>query len=144
MAAGAPSNVTTNTKDWISLAQRIQAIAQTGLAYATGPYDVERYQELSAIAASMIAGPEPERIALAAELFAAEQGYATPRVDVRAAVFDGNRLLLVRCPSPEFCPSRSDSYSTVCAIPKPQPHSTEWPKSRRSRRLGVEIATPPP
>jgi hypothetical protein len=45
MAAGAPSNVTTNTKDWISLAQRIQAIAQTGLAYATGPNDVERYTE---------------------------------------------------------------------------------------------------
>lgn len=82
--------------DWNSLAQRIQAIAQTGLAYAMSPYDVERYTELSAIAASMIAGPEPERIALAAELFAAGQGYATPRVDVRAAVFDANRLLLVR------------------------------------------------
>lgn len=82
--------------EWHSLAQRIQAITQTGIAYATSPYDVERYSELSAIAASMIAGPEPERIAIAAELFAAEQGYATPRVDVRAAVFEENRLLLVR------------------------------------------------
>ena len=86
----------TSANQWHLLAQRIQAIAQTGLAYAAGPYDVERYHELSAIAASMIAGPETERIALAKELFAAEQGYATPRVDVRAAVFDGNRLLLVR------------------------------------------------
>jgi ADP-ribose pyrophosphatase YjhB (NUDIX family) len=85
-----------NTTEWHSVAQRIQAIAQTGLAYATSPYDEERYSELSAIAASMIAGPEPNRIALAAELFAAEQGYATPRVDVRAAVFEENRLLLVR------------------------------------------------
>ncbi len=96
MAAGAPNNVTTNTNPWNSLAQRIQAIAQTGLAYATSPYDVERYTELSTIAASMLAGPEPERIALAEEWFAREHGYATPRVDTRAAVFNQNRLLLVR------------------------------------------------
>jgi hypothetical protein len=80
--------VKTNTNEWHTVVQRIQAIAQTGLAYATSPYDVERYGELSAIAASMIAGPEPERIELATELFATEQGYATPRVDVRAAVFE--------------------------------------------------------
>ena len=86
----------TNTNTWNSLAQRIQAIAQTGLTYATNPYDVERYGELSTIAASMSAGPEPERVALAAELFAASHGYATPKVDVRAAVFQDNRLLLVR------------------------------------------------
>ena len=88
--------VETNTNEWNSIALRIQAIAQTGLAYATSPYDAERYHELSAIAASMIAGPEPEKIALAAELFAVQHGYATPRVDVRAAVFIENRLLLVR------------------------------------------------
>ena len=95
----------TNTNEWHSIAQRIQAIAQTGLAYATSPHDVDRYSELSAIAASMIAGPEPERIALAAELFAAGQGYATPRVDVRAAVFKENRLLLVR--------ERADGFWTL-------------------------------
>ena len=30
---------------WTSIAQRIQAIAQTGLAYAINPHDVERYRE---------------------------------------------------------------------------------------------------
>ena len=83
-------------KDWTSLARRIHAIAQTGLTYATSPYDVERYGELAGIAAEMIAGPEPERVALAARLFAAEHGYATPKVDVRAAVFRDDRVLLVR------------------------------------------------
>jgi ADP-ribose pyrophosphatase YjhB (NUDIX family) len=82
--------------NWISIGQRIQAIAQTGLTYARDPYDVERYGELSAIAAAMIAGPEPEKITLASHWFAAEAGYATPKVDVRAAVFQDNRLLLVR------------------------------------------------
>ncbi|MCU1236725.1 MAG: hydrolase [Candidatus Solibacter sp.] len=81
---------------WISLAQRIQAIARTGLTYAAGPYDVERYGELMAIAAGMIAGPERERIALADCLLAAEAGYATPNADVRAAVFEDDGVLLVR------------------------------------------------
>jgi len=82
--------------EWNLVAQRIQAIAQTGLTFATNSYDVERYTELATIAASMIAGPEPERILLCAERFATSQGYATPKVDVRGAVFEQNRLLLVR------------------------------------------------
>jgi ADP-ribose pyrophosphatase YjhB (NUDIX family) len=44
----------------------------------------------------MIAGPEPEKIALATRLFGSDRGYATPKVDVRAAVFQDDRLLLVR------------------------------------------------
>jgi ADP-ribose pyrophosphatase YjhB (NUDIX family) len=97
--------VNTQTDIWNSLAQRIQAIAQTGLTYATSPYDVERYTELSAIAATMSAGPEPKRIALATQLFAAGHGYATPKVDVRGVVFQGRRLLLVR--------EREDGYWTL-------------------------------
>lgn len=80
----------------ISIAQRIQAISQTGIAYAQTAYDIERYTELSEIAAALIAGPEPLKTTLARELFAAEAGYATPKVDVRAAVFQEGRVLLVR------------------------------------------------
>jgi ADP-ribose pyrophosphatase YjhB (NUDIX family) len=82
--------------NWISIAQRIQAISQTGIAYAQSAYDIERYKELSEIAAALIAGPEPLTVALAKELFAAEAGYATPKVDVRGAVFQNGRVLLVR------------------------------------------------
>jgi ADP-ribose pyrophosphatase YjhB (NUDIX family) len=85
-----------NSNAWIQIAQRIQAIAQTGLNYAVSPYDVERYGELSAIAAAMIAGPQSQDIDRASLVFAAERGYATPKVDVRAAVFQEDRLLLVR------------------------------------------------
>ncbi|MCC6588106.1 MAG: NUDIX hydrolase [Bryobacterales bacterium] len=82
--------------DWISIAQRIQAIAQTGISYSQNAYDLERYTELAEIAAGMMAGEEAEAVALAKELFAAERGYGTPKVDVRAAVFQDGRLLLVR------------------------------------------------
>jgi hypothetical protein len=56
---GYSGGLKSNTNDWHSVARRIQAIGQTGLAYATSAYDVERYGELSAIAAPMIAGPHP-------------------------------------------------------------------------------------
>ena len=82
--------------NWIYIAQRIQAISQTGIAYAQNAYDLERYTELSEIAAALIDGPEPQSVALARQLFAAEAGYATPKVDVRGAVFQNGRVLLVR------------------------------------------------
>ena len=86
-----------NDPFWLQLAQRLQAIAQTGLAYCRDPFDAERYGAIRAVASEIMAhggnaGP-PSAIAA---FFAAETGYATPKVDVRAAVFDGERLLLVR------------------------------------------------
>ena len=81
---------------WLGWARRIQALAQNGLAYTEGVFDRERYTELRAIAAQMMAAyadGDPERIE---GLFAREEGYATPKVDVRAAVFRGDTLLLVR------------------------------------------------
>ncbi|HEY3841114.1 MAG TPA: NUDIX hydrolase [Bryobacteraceae bacterium] len=84
------------TLSWINIAQRLQSIAQTGLTYAQDPYDRERYEEIAGIAMSMFAGGQPEHIQLAAKLFADETGYATPKVDVRAAIFRDGKILLVR------------------------------------------------
>lgn len=81
---------------WLRLGERVQAIAQTGLTYARDPYDRERYEELRRIAVELLADglgapPDEVRVALAAGL-----GYPTPKVDVRAVVFRGDELLLVR------------------------------------------------
>src|SRR5690242_18183616 len=64
--------------------------------YAQDPYDRERYEELQRLSASMLAGPEPARVELAAGLLECERGYATPKVDVRGAVFENGKLLLVQ------------------------------------------------
>jgi ADP-ribose pyrophosphatase YjhB (NUDIX family) len=77
-------------------AQRIQALSQTGLTYATDPYDRARYEELREIAAEMLAatlGAAPLELL---GLFRAEAGYATPKVDVRGVVIRDDRVLLVR------------------------------------------------
>jgi len=78
-------------------AQRLQAIAQNGLTYARDPFDVERFLQVRQIAAEMLASgsaetPTESLIAL----FKTNFGYATPKVDVRAAVFQDERILLVK------------------------------------------------
>lgn len=72
------------------------ALAQNGLTYAEGEFDRERYHELQQIAAEMLAALADAPPAVLAPLLAAEAGYATPKVDVRAAVFHEGKLLLVR------------------------------------------------
>ena len=83
--------------DWLTWARELQAIAQTGLAFSRDPYDRERYEALRALAANMFAARTDAPVDRIAHLFAGETGYATPKIDVRAAVFDrAERLLMVR------------------------------------------------
>lgn len=78
-------------------ARRLLALAQTGLHYATSPFDNERYDEIARIAHSQIAEIGSLHASEVAELFAYESGYANPKLDVRCAVFDKRgRILLVR------------------------------------------------
>jgi ADP-ribose pyrophosphatase YjhB (NUDIX family) len=88
--------VTAERPAWLRFAERVQAIAQTGLAYARDPYDRERYQELRGIAVEMAASGLGLPAAKVEVAFASGLGYPTPKVDVRAVVFRGDELLLVR------------------------------------------------
>ena len=83
--------------DWLRWAREIQATAQTGLAFAKDPYDIERYLGLRDLAVRILAAHTGVAPAVVAELFAGDTGYATPKLGVRGAVFDGSgRILLVR------------------------------------------------
>jgi len=81
---------------WLEWAREIQALAQTGLHYSHTEYDHERYQRLSDLAAEMISANSDVGITPLVGLLRAQIGYATPRVDVRAAVFLDGKLLMVR------------------------------------------------
>lgn len=81
---------------WLGWAKRLQAIAQTGLTYASDKFDIERYRAVREIAAEMMAQGSQGDIATIRGLFAAQAGYATPKVDVRGVVFRENRILLVK------------------------------------------------
>jgi ADP-ribose pyrophosphatase YjhB (NUDIX family) len=83
------------TPNWLLWAREVQAAAQTGLAFAGNPYEIERYEALQALAARMMAEAAGEDYALVHSAFSAQKGYATPKVDVRAALFRDNEVLLV-------------------------------------------------
>jgi ADP-ribose pyrophosphatase YjhB (NUDIX family) len=81
---------------FIDLGRRLLAIAQTGLHFGEGEYDRERYHEVAAIAADLIAqatAGDPQKIL---DTWFVEEGYATPKIDVRGAAFRDGRVLLVR------------------------------------------------
>lgn len=81
---------------WIAWARRLQAIAQTGITFATDQYDIERYEQVRAIAAEIAAAQSGTDLDLVRALFAHDSGYTTPKVDVRAACFRDGAILLVR------------------------------------------------
>jgi ADP-ribose pyrophosphatase YjhB (NUDIX family) len=77
-------------------AVELAAMAQNGLVYGTDRYDLARYERIRSMAAellALLAGAEAEPFRRA---LAAEAGHATPKVDVRGALFEDGRVLLVR------------------------------------------------
>lgn len=84
------------TTQWLDWAQRLQAIAQTGLTYAKDPFDIERYGQIREIAAQMMAAGSGDDLEMIRGLFNDQAGYTTPKVDVRGVVFRDNKILLVR------------------------------------------------
>jgi ADP-ribose pyrophosphatase YjhB (NUDIX family) len=87
------------TSRWLQWARRIQAHAQNGIAYTQNPFDAERFTALRDLAAEIISAASSEPFELVRDLLQAEEGparYATPKVDVRGAVFQDGKILLVR------------------------------------------------
>jgi ADP-ribose pyrophosphatase YjhB (NUDIX family) len=85
-----------NLPRWLAWAREIQALAQTGYHYSENDYHRQRYRRLSEISAEIVSAGSGLDMQPLVGIFNAQTGYATPRVDVRAAVFRDGRLLLVR------------------------------------------------
>lgn len=81
---------------WLEWAKRIQAIAQTGLHYSNSEFDKQRYEQLNEIAAEIFATQCEESYIKIKGIFDEQTGHATPRIDVRGAAFQNNKVLLVR------------------------------------------------
>ncbi|MBN1231266.1 MAG: NUDIX hydrolase N-terminal domain-containing protein [Anaerolineales bacterium] len=84
-----------NPPQWLLWAREIQALAQTGLEYAENQYQVDRNRRLTEISAEIVIKhstlPDTEIL----NFYFDQKGYATPKVDVRAAVFREEKILLV-------------------------------------------------
>lgn len=84
------------TEPWLTWAIEIQTIAQNGLAYGKNIYDIERYERLRDLAAEMLSYKTDIPVGKIKNLFCNEQGYQTPKIDSRAAIFKDNKILLVQ------------------------------------------------
>jgi len=82
---------------WLQHAKRLQAIASTGVHFGADAFDRERYREVADIANAMLADLGNLPIARIEGLLSDfAKGYATPKVDVRGAIIEDGRVLLVQ------------------------------------------------
>lgn len=88
-------NMIKNEK-WLQWAVELQSIAQAGLCYGEGVFDLERYERVREIAAEMVAYKTDIPVEKVKDLFCDESGYQTPKLDTRAAIFKEDKILLVQ------------------------------------------------
>jgi ADP-ribose pyrophosphatase YjhB (NUDIX family) len=80
----------------LDLARRLLALSQTGLHFCQEEYDRERYREIADIGAQLLASESNLSAEELQKVWLVEDGYATPKIDVRGAIFRENEVLLVR------------------------------------------------
>lgn len=79
---------------WLKWAIEIQSLAQAGLTYTDNVYDIERYERLREIAAEIIEEKSNINLEKVKDLFCNENGYQTPKIDTRTAIFKDEKILL--------------------------------------------------
>lgn len=85
-----------NEPKWLEWAKKLQAIAQSGLAYCENKYDIERFEEIRSISIDIIHEYTDIDHKKVRDLFGSGIGYQTPKVDVRAVIFKEDKILLVK------------------------------------------------
>lgn len=81
----------------LNLAKRVQALAETGQHFSESDFDMDRYTELEQIAMEMISMITHNDISLVSSSIQEKNGYRTPKVDVRAVIFNQeNEILMVK------------------------------------------------
>lgn len=81
---------------WLTWAKELQALAQTGLAYTKDVYDIERFNRIRDISVEILHTYTSIEHQTIQQLFCDDDGYQTPKIDVRGAVFLDGRILLVK------------------------------------------------
>ena len=81
---------------WLSVAREIQQLSQTGLAFAVTEYEKQRYKRLIEIVSEITADHTELEKGNLEKVLMKQPGYATPKIDVRAAVIKDDKILLVQ------------------------------------------------
>lgn len=77
--------------------KRIQALAEIGLEFSNSAYDIDRYREIQEISLQMLETLTKVPVSEITPVILENNGYKTPKVDVRAVVFnEEGKILLIR------------------------------------------------
>lgn len=79
----------------LEMYRRLLAIAEAGLYYGKDEFDKERYQELKELSLELLSRVGQESVAELSQLTEQNEGYPTPKVDVRAYIIQEDKVLLV-------------------------------------------------
>ena len=88
-------NLNSNNTQWLDWAKELQFIAQSALAYCKDSFDIERFQRIREISAEILSTYSGLSVEKVKGLFCNENGFQTPKLDTRAAIFDDDKILLV-------------------------------------------------
>lgn len=86
-----------NERTFFEQIKRIQALAEIGLEFNHSNYDKERYEEIQDICFKMLSAMTDIQVPKIRHVILEQNGYKTPKVDVRAVVFNREgKILLVQ------------------------------------------------
>ena len=104
------------TFKWLAIAREIQQLSQTGTAFAVTGYEKDRYKRLTEITAEIIEHHTDLEKESLQKVLMEHPGYATPKIDVRAAVIKDGKILLVQ-ESTDKCWAMPGGWADVGDIP---------------------------
>jgi len=81
---------------WLTIAKKINSIAQSGLAFTNDKFDRERYLELQNLSIEIMNNITDIDVGKLDFVFNRDIGYQTPKVGIRAVIFENDKILLVK------------------------------------------------
>lgn len=81
---------------WLKWAKKLQSIAQAGLEYSSDKFDIERFEQIRELSIEIMSKYTDIDNSKIRYLFTNETGYQTPKIDIRAAIFKEDKILMVR------------------------------------------------
>lgn len=72
----------------LKIAKRIQSISQTGIRFTKDNFDKQRFEELRELSVLLASQVVDARIEKIRDLFTNENGFQTPKIDIRAFILN--------------------------------------------------------
>ena len=98
--------------------KRIQSLAEIGLAYSTDNFDRERYLELRELSLEMLEKITDVPVEKIIPVIEENNGYKTPKIDVRAVVFNELGEILLVQEKADNCWAMPGGWSDISYSPK--------------------------